>query len=78
MLVQYLEVKLQLFGPKLLTRAVRLSDLSDDDMDCLRNGANQLLPVRDQSGRAVVCILQNHNKYKSGASGVSVRRRFEQ
>ena len=41
-----------------LARPLILSkDMSKDDMMCLRAGHVQLLPIRDQSGRAIVIAM---------------------
>jgi len=53
-LVAFLEGKLRFFGRETLTRRFRPSDLSKDDIACLRSGPTQVLPVRDRSDRPVV------------------------
>ena len=53
-LVAYFEGKLQYFGESLLTKRVQFSDLDEDDQACVRSGHFQVLPSRDQSGRAIV------------------------
>jgi hypothetical protein len=54
-LVKFMEGKLKYFGPRALARPVFLSDLDEDDKETVRSGALQILPVRDRSGRAVLC-----------------------
>jgi hypothetical protein len=53
-MVNFLEHKLELFGPDALARPLRLSDLDSDDMNTLRSGVYQLLPARDSTGRVVM------------------------
>ncbi len=53
-LVEFLQGKLDLFGPQTLTRPVYLSDLDTDDLACLKSGAYQLLPGRDSAGRVIL------------------------
>jgi hypothetical protein len=51
----FFEHKLQLFGADKLARDLTLDDLDTaDDMECLRSGIWQQLPLRDRAGRAVV------------------------
>ena len=53
-LVDFLQGKLDLFGPQTLTRSVYLTDLDKDDMAYLKSGAYQHLPSRDSVGRAAI------------------------
>jgi hypothetical protein len=53
-LVGYFEGKLKYFGVSLLTQGIQFNDLDRDDQACVRGGHMQLLPFRDQSGRATV------------------------
>jgi hypothetical protein len=57
-LVKFMEGKLELFGPKAIARPIYLSDFDDDDMDTLKSGYFQLLPVRDSTGRTVFVDMQ--------------------
>jgi hypothetical protein len=57
-MVMFFEHKLDLFGSDALARPLRLSDMDEDDMACLKSGSVQLLPVRDRAGRLVFCDLQ--------------------
>ena len=52
-LVNFMEGKLEYFGPQCLARPIFLSDLDHDDLQTLRAGPLQLLPIRDRAGRAV-------------------------
>jgi hypothetical protein len=52
-----LEQKLQLFGPNLLCETITLDHFSKDDMEFMKRGAMQLVPVRDRAGRAVIVIF---------------------
>ncbi|KAG7369583.1 hypothetical protein IV203_027329 [Nitzschia inconspicua] len=59
---RYFEEKRNLFGIYKLTRNIRLDDLDEETMSCLKCGRMQLLPSRDRAGRAVflgVRKLQN-------------------
>lgn len=53
-LVLHFEQKLELFGPDKLGREILLSDLEEDDMDCINRGYLQILHKKDFSGRNVV------------------------
>lgn len=53
----FFKEKLALFGPQTLCRSLYLSDLNNDDMDCLKSGVFQYLPRRDSAGRAVIVDL---------------------
>lgn len=64
-LVGFLETKLSLFGPELLTKRITLSTLSQDDQRCLESGFFQLLPVRDAAGRAILSGIPMLRQYQS-------------
>ena len=53
---RHFEEKLRLFGETKLCKDITLDDLSEEDMEVMRNGQQQFLPVRDQSGRAISLI----------------------
>jgi hypothetical protein len=50
----YLNFVNELWGDVALQREIRFSDFSTREAKLLRKGYNQLLPVRDQSGRPVI------------------------
>lgn len=50
-LVWFLEKKVEHFGAQTLCRTLRLSDLTQDDLETLKAGSYQILPGRDRSGR---------------------------
>jgi hypothetical protein len=56
-LVGFLEGKLHFFGPSLLTKPIKFSDLDKDDQACLKYGQMQVLPSRDRSGRSIFCDM---------------------
>jgi hypothetical protein len=59
-MVAHFNLKLNLFGPDLLGRDIRLDDLSDDDLESLRGGGVQLLSVPDHATRGV-CFTRTRN-----------------
>lgn len=59
--VYFFEGMLETFGIKALARPLRLTDMEKDDMACLKTGHIQILSVRDPSGRAIFCDMQNHD-----------------
>jgi hypothetical protein len=56
-LVGFLDLCLDYYGPETLTRPLRMSDLGRDGTELMRNGEFQLLPFRDRSGRRVVAAV---------------------
>jgi hypothetical protein len=54
-LVEFLEVKMELFGSDKLTKDIKLKDLSADDLSVLESCAVQVLRGRDTAGRAIFC-----------------------
>jgi hypothetical protein len=52
-LVMFFEEKLNLFGIDLLAKDVKMSDLDEDEIRCLKSGVGQLFPRRDRGGRCV-------------------------
>ena len=63
--------KLDLFGEAKLCKDITLDDLDEDDMDCLRAGHHQMVPIRDRSGRLVVSVTHANVKYKHPINLVS-------
>jgi hypothetical protein len=61
-LVRHFEKKLELFGPDKIGKKIALDDLSDDDMDFMRSGGIQVVPVKDRGGRHV--MFSSHKKWK--------------
>jgi hypothetical protein len=64
-MLQFLEHKLELFGPTKLCKEITLDDLTPEDMRSLENGPMQLMPVRDPSDRAIFVHIANYMKYKT-------------
>lgn len=64
-LIAFFQGKLELFGPALVGREIKYTDLSDDDIVCLQSGYAQILNERDRSGRAILCLLPMIRKHKT-------------
>eukprot|EP00532_Pseudo-nitzschia_australis_P007373 CAMPEP_0168177332 /NCGR_PEP_ID=MMETSP0139_2-20121125/8383_1 /TAXON_ID=44445 /ORGANISM="Pseudo-nitzschia australis, Strain 10249 10 AB" /LENGTH=480 /DNA_ID=CAMNT_0008096347 /DNA_START=194 /DNA_END=1636 /DNA_ORIENTATION=- len=64
-LVKHLDFVLEIFDNKveLLTRPIRLEDLSPRSMKLLRTGCIQLVPVRDNSGRRIFVVTAFKTEY---------------
>jgi len=56
-LVKFMDGMLEYFGEVALTRPIRLSDFSSDDLAYFKLGTMQLLSKRDRAGRLVCCNL---------------------
>jgi hypothetical protein len=56
-IVRHFEMKLELFGPEKIARDIQMDDLEEDSIACLESGFTQVLPVRDSSGRAIICWI---------------------
>jgi hypothetical protein len=54
-LVRFFQVKSDLFGESKLTTEIRIADLNEEDIRLLESGLGQLMPRRDQAGRAIFC-----------------------
>ena len=55
----------------MLTRDITLDDLNEDDLEVLKLGSDQLLPVRDHADRAVLALLPmqvNHHELMKAVS----------
>jgi len=59
-MAKYFTHKRELFGDGILARDVRLSDLTDYELEHLESGYLQLLPSRDASGRAVIFMAPGY------------------
>ena len=70
-MTQFFEHKRILFGDEKLGKTIQLSDLSHDDLQCLRYGAIQLLPKTDLAGRLVFFHRCSEFKYKEPPNLVS-------
>ena len=66
-LVNFMEGKLEYFGPDSLARPIELTDLDADDMAFIKSGVMQFLPGRDVAGRAILCdsISMHPRSYKT-------------
>ena len=53
-MIRHFDKKQQLFGNRLLTQDIQLSDLDEEDLQEFRNGHLQRLSQRDRIGRAVL------------------------
>jgi hypothetical protein len=73
-LVDHFHQKRDLFGTgEVLAREVLLSDLSEDDVACVKAGFLQVLPSRDGSGRAVVFLAPGYKSHTTMESLVRQR-----
>ncbi len=57
--IKYLDFIFELHGDIALKRPIRMTDLNRVEMSFLRKGINQVLPVRDRSGRRIMCVVPN-------------------
>lgn len=72
-IVRFFEYKLELFGPDLLTKDIKMDDLNEDDLDCLWSPFSQTLPQRDSSGRGISILMPKVTPDKPVISRVSRR-----
>ena len=72
-MVLHYQHKLDLFGADKLGRDIRLDDLSEDDMESLRAGGMQILPMQDHASRGVIFTRQSNYSYKCRENMVSLR-----
>lgn len=56
-MVDFFEVKAELFGFDKLSRDITLKDFSKTDLKFIKTGVVQLLPTRDQAGRVVMVVM---------------------
>jgi hypothetical protein len=63
-MMQFLEGKKKFFGENAVARPLLLTDMNEDDMECLKSGILQLLPSRDSKGRAVIADMNMNGAYK--------------
>jgi hypothetical protein len=57
-MLKYLEAKQKLFGSDKLTKNITLNhDFSAEDLQVARSGLGSLLPLRDRTGRLVLCWM---------------------
>jgi hypothetical protein len=70
-MVRYFEEKRTLFGEEKLTKDIVLEDLDENDMDTLRSGYMQVLPMKDQGGRRIIAIMTKLRRFKNVENTVS-------
>jgi hypothetical protein len=71
-LITHFAIKRDLFGSgEILGRDIRLSDLSDDDMESLESGFLQMFPTRDAAGRTIFSCAPTHRRGKTWDNVVS-------
>ena len=68
-IVRHFHEKQKLFDDELLGRDIAMSDLDDEDMEVMNTGYMQVLPVRDNAGRAIFCMVPEAKPcdYKMGS-----------
>ena len=64
-MVQFFEMKRDLFGQGKLARDITQNDLSREDLIILYSGYQQYLPVRDSAGRAVAVLIPQDKELDS-------------
>ena len=68
-IINHFEIKRRIFGEgEILGRDVLQTDLTDEDMERLRDGFIQVLPERDAAGRTVICLNLGFRRQDSLAS----------
>lgn len=63
-MLQFFEVKKELFGTELLVKDILLEHLNKDDLEALESGGLQLCPAKDSAGRPILAIMLGLRKYK--------------
>jgi hypothetical protein len=72
-MVRFFESKLELFGPDILIKDIKMDDLNEDDLECLWSPFSQTLPQRDSSGRGITVVMPRLTPDKPVISRVSQR-----
>eukprot|EP00538_Stauroneis_constricta_P011329 CAMPEP_0119553734 /NCGR_PEP_ID=MMETSP1352-20130426/6412_1 /TAXON_ID=265584 /ORGANISM="Stauroneis constricta, Strain CCMP1120" /LENGTH=637 /DNA_ID=CAMNT_0007600195 /DNA_START=15 /DNA_END=1924 /DNA_ORIENTATION=- len=62
-LVGWCELKMELFGPVVMGRDLRMSDLCPISRDMLETGVHQFLRKKDSAGRLVICGIKLKTEY---------------
>ena len=71
-LCKYFELKLELFGKELLTTDIAQKHMTENDLACLNSGYGQLLNTKDNSGRAILCVVPVcSSMWNSTCSGIN-------
>ena len=56
--------KLELFPRELLPCRITMDDMTEDDLDCFRTGSFHPLPIKDQTGRAMMLFTMKRVNFK--------------
>jgi hypothetical protein len=75
-LVTFFEIKQKLFGLEKLTKDIEIEDFEEKDRTALESGVLQILPLRDRSGRVVLCSMPMLSGGQSLISRVSLNTPF--
>ena len=75
-LVHHFDLKLELFSYEELARDITLSDLSQDDIDCLKCGTLLFLHHYDRAGRRLLLTSVEPGLYKKGIHLVSAGKLY--
>jgi hypothetical protein len=72
-LIQFFEMKQKLFGLEKLTKDIEIDDFDEEDRRAVESGVLQILPLRDRSGRVVLCSVPMLNGGQSLISRVGLK-----
>eukprot|EP00980_Cylindrotheca_fusiformis_P019443 scaffold6708_cov134-Cylindrotheca_fusiformis.AAC.13 len=64
-MLNFFNMKRQLFGREKLTKEITFSDLSEDDKDCLKTGCMQILQTTDRAGRQILFQCPGLRQFKT-------------
>mmetsp|Transcript_41683 Transcript_41683/g.100379 ORF Transcript_41683/g.100379 Transcript_41683/m.100379 type:complete len:584 (+) Transcript_41683:2656-4407(+) len=72
-MIRFFDTKLNLFGKDKLVKDICLSDLDEDDVECLLNGSTFLSDYKDRAGRCIIFHLPALRGYKSAENELRAR-----
>ena len=58
-MIKFLQYSSEVYGPEVLMRPIRYSDLTPGAVSYFKSGSGLMLPARDTSGRRVLCIAKD-------------------
>jgi len=64
LMIEFFELKKELWGTEKLCTDITLDDFDQDDMEALMAGYCQICPLRDMAGRPIVVVLHKLRKLK--------------
>ena len=76
-IIKHFQIKEELFGKDLLTKHITIDDLTKEDIENIKLGCEQILPIRDSADRYIVCLVPLPKEQRYAYSSISKVSTYE-